>query len=62
MDVIAATAVLAPLVLLLLLTLAITVHFFWLAHQGRWPPDAAGGERGPGSARTGRLEPKAARR
>lgn len=38
MEIILAVAVLAPLVLFFVLTLALTVHFFWLSHRGRWPP------------------------
>lgn len=38
-EIVIAVAVLTPIVLLLLLTLAVTVHYFWLSRGGRWPPD-----------------------
>ncbi len=38
-EIVIAVAVLTPIVLLLLLTLAVTVHYFRLSHEGRWPPD-----------------------
>lgn len=38
MEILFAVVILAPLVLFFLLTLAVTVHFIWLSHRGRWPP------------------------
>lgn len=63
MEIIAVVAVLTPLVALLLLTLAVTVHFFWLSREGRWPPDQPPTAAGPrrqrpaGGVTTG-LEPR----
>ena len=39
MDILIAVAVLLPLVIVFMLTLAVTVHFFWLAHRHSWPPN-----------------------
>jgi hypothetical protein len=51
LEVLIAVAVLTPIVLLFLLALMVTVHFFWLSHAGRWPPDVppTAVERQPGS-------------
>lgn len=61
MEILAAVAMLTPIVLLFVLATAVTVHYFWLAHAGRWPPNLmapAPGGRVPGP-RPARRKPSA---